>query len=58
MAAGTRPTGATLKPVPKAHDGNRNCAVCDERLSSYNPGPNCYRHTVGMPWRGPAGKPR
>jgi hypothetical protein len=58
MASGTRPTGADLKPVPKANDGKRNCPVCGDRLSSYNPGPNCYQHTVGMPWRSPTGPAR
>ncbi|MDQ1713410.1 MAG: hypothetical protein QOE45_2860, partial [Frankiaceae bacterium] len=25
MASGTRPTGATLKPIAKAHEGVRAC---------------------------------
>ncbi len=58
MASGTRPTGATLKPVAKAHNGGRNCTVCDAPLSQYNAGPNCWTHTVGIPWRGPTAKPK
>jgi hypothetical protein len=60
MASGTRPTGATLKPVPRAQPvgaPSRACTVCEERLSAYNPGPNCYAHTVGMPWKGPNNRP-
>lgn len=34
------------------------CPVCGVRLSAYNPGPNCWRHTIGQPWRGPSAKPR
>ncbi len=36
----------------------RRCSVCDTQLSSYNPGPNCWQHTIGHPWRGPSAKPR
>lgn len=31
----------------------RACPECGERLSAYNPGPYCYAHTVGVPWKGP-----
>ncbi len=62
MTSGTRPTGATLKPVSQpvapASARARVCPVCGERLSSYNPGPNCYTHTVGIPWRGPTQRAR
>ena len=34
------------------------CSVCGIKLSSYNPGPNCWQHTIGHPWRGPSAKPR
>ncbi|HEX2031521.1 MAG TPA: hypothetical protein VHL78_08990 [Actinomycetota bacterium] len=34
------------------------CSVCGTKLSSYNPGPNCWQHTIGYPWRGPSAKPR
>jgi hypothetical protein len=43
--------------VPPADDGN-TCSVCGTKLSSYNPGPNCWQHTIGYPWRGPSAKPR
>jgi hypothetical protein len=36
----------------------RACTVCGVKLSSYNPGPNCWQHTIGYPWRGPSAKPR
>jgi hypothetical protein len=58
MATGIRPTGATTKPVPKAGERGRCCPVCGERLSTYNPGPNCWTHTVGIPWNGPTQRPR
>lgn len=59
MASGTRPTGATLKPVAKAQapGARRACPECGERLSAYNAGPHCYAHTVGIPWKGPNNKP-
>ncbi|MBA3551830.1 MAG: hypothetical protein H0W27_03020 [Actinobacteria bacterium] len=37
---------------------DRRCEVCDAKLSAYNPGPNCWQHTMGWPWRGPSAKPR
>ncbi len=56
------------KDVRKAQDGEsqenasadagRSCSVCGTKLSSYNPGPNCWQHTIGYPWRGPSAKPR
>ena len=40
-------------------EGRRmTCSVCGTKLSSYNPGPNCWQHTIGYPWRGPSAKPR
>ena len=36
----------------------KTCTVCGTKLSSYNPGPNCWQHTIGYPWRGPSAKPR
>jgi hypothetical protein len=56
--SGKRPTGATLKPVRRYAVEVRFCAVCQERLSTYNPGPNCYAHTTTKPWRGPDTRPR
>jgi len=48
-------------PEPRAIarlTGSRECAVCGVRLSLYNPGPHCWNHTIGHPWRGPSAKPR
>lgn len=42
---------------PTAETG-KSCSVCGTKLSSYNPGPNCWQHTIGYPWRGPSAKPR
>lgn len=39
-------------------DGRPRCTVCGERLSAYNRGPNCYAHTVDIPWKGPNARPR
>ena len=39
-------------------DDVRRCPECGVRLSLYNPGPNCWQHTIGWPWRGPSAKPR
>jgi hypothetical protein len=36
----------------------RLCQVCGTKLSTYNPGPNCWQHTIGYPWRGPTAKPK
>lgn len=38
--------------------GGRVCEECGMKLSLYNPGPNCWQHTIGHPWRGPSAKPR
>lgn len=42
----------------EASQSPRQCTVCDVKLSSYNPGPNCWSHTIGYPWRGPTAKPK
>jgi hypothetical protein len=34
------------------------CRVCGVKISTYNPGPNCWQHTIGYPWRGPTAKPK
>jgi hypothetical protein len=39
-------------------EAGKSCSVCGTKLSSYNPGPNCWQHTIGYPWRGPSAKPR
>lgn len=44
--------------APEAEKGPNVCSVCGTKLSSYNPGPNCWQHTIGFPWRGPSAKPR
>ena len=44
--------------APKRFRGKRVCTVCGIALSAYNEGPNCWRHSVGMPWRGPSAKPK
>ena len=36
----------------------RYCTVCGVKISTYNPGPNCWQHTIGYPWRGPTAKPK
>jgi hypothetical protein len=43
---------------PAQAEADKACSVCGTRLSSYNPGPNCWQHTIGYPWRGPSAKPR
>jgi len=48
-----QPTGRPATPSTV-----RNCTVCGTRLSTYNPGPNCWQHTMGYPWRGPTAKPK
>ena len=44
--------------VPRKPSDVRHCEVCGVKLSSYNPGPNCWQHTIGYPWRGPSAKPK
>ena len=58
MVTGTRLAGTTLKAVSTARSGRLTCSECDARLSSYNPGPNCFAHTLDVPWKGPGGWPR
>jgi hypothetical protein len=58
MASGTRLAGTTAKPVLKARTGPAACTVCGSRLSAYNAGPNCYAHTVDVPWKGPGPRHR
>jgi hypothetical protein len=43
---------------PEEAEAERRCSVCGTKLSAYNPGPNCWQHTIGYPWRGPSAKPR
>jgi hypothetical protein len=59
-------TERMAKDTGRSEDGSkrsdakerRACSVCGTKLSSYNPGPNCWQHTIGYPWRGPSAKPR
>ncbi len=53
--AGRDPERSDREP-PKGVE--RRCRVCDAVLSSYNPGPNCWAHTIGQPWRGPTAPPK
>ena len=39
-------------------EAERKCLACGVTLSRYNPGPNCWQHTIGHPWQGPTAKPR
>jgi hypothetical protein len=59
VATGTRlaGTGAT-KAIPKARTARATCSECGVPLSSYNPGPNCFAHTLDIPWKGPGVRPR
>jgi hypothetical protein len=53
VATGTRRAGSSSKPVLKARVTRAHCTQCDAQLSAYNPGPNCFAHTLDVPWRGP-----
>jgi hypothetical protein len=47
LVAGTRPHGSSRKPARKYTSATeRRCTVCGERLSTYNPGPNCFAHSA------------
>jgi hypothetical protein len=50
--------GQTASEQKGEGEDPRACSVCGTKLSSYNPGPNCWQHTIGYPWRGPSAKPR
>lgn len=58
MAAGTRRAGTTTKALPKPRTARATCTECSAPLSAYNPGPNCYAHTIDIPWKGPGVRPR
>ena len=55
-----REAGATVgeEKQPERRGEDRRCGVCGIKLSLYNPGPNCWQHTIGWPWRGPSAKPK
>jgi len=50
-------TNEPIRPQPTG-ESERRCAECGLKLSLYNPGPHCWQHTIGWPWRGPSAKPR
>jgi hypothetical protein len=54
--------GAVSAEYPAERPGgpakDRQCGECGMKLSLYNPGPNCWQHTIGRPWRGPSAKPK
>ncbi len=50
--------GLTGSSGRRNNEKDRRCSVCGTRLSIYNTGPNCWQHTIGWPWRGPAARPR
>ena len=54
-----KPPDEAVSPglAPKAPP-DRRCPECGMKLSQYNPGPNCWQHTIGFPWRGPTAKPK
>ena len=67
MTAHNFPGATMANKAPQATGGqksksatetDRTCRVCGVKLSSYNPGPNCWQHTIGHPWQGPTAKPR
>jgi hypothetical protein len=51
-------TDMAAEAVRERLDADRRCPTCGVKLSQYNPGPNCWQHTIGWPWRGPSAKPR
>jgi hypothetical protein len=55
---GARTHSGSGKVGQKSFPLGRVCGQCGDPLSQYNPGPNCWNHTVEFPWRGPTAKPR
>jgi hypothetical protein len=55
---GARSHHVAGKGGQKTFPVGRACPQCGEPLSQYNPGPNCWKHTVGYPWRGPTARPK
>jgi len=55
---GRQPDDEVVEAPLRRIEGARRCPECGVRLSLYNPGPNCWQHTIGWPWRGPSAKPR
>ena len=50
--------GAPDRVVRKVSTTRRQCSVCGERLSAYNPGPNCFVHSTSASRRPEAWKTR
>ena len=55
---GARTHSGSAKSGQKTFPLGRACSECGEPPSQYNPGPNCWKHTVGVPWRGPTARPK
>lgn len=55
---GTRGSAADPREAPKRFEEPRVCHACGTKLSAYNEGPGCWRHSVVAPWRGPSAKPK
>jgi hypothetical protein len=55
---GARTHSGSGRTGQKSFPLGRVCPRCGEPLSQYNPGPNCWKHTVGFPWRGPTARPK
>jgi len=49
---GARTHSGSGKAGQKSFPLGRVCGQCGDPLSQYNPGPNCWNHTVEFPWRG------
>jgi hypothetical protein len=54
---GEAPPGVAIAARAQ-RQAERRCSECGTKLSLYNPGPHCWQHTIGWPWRGPSAKPR
>jgi hypothetical protein len=55
---GARTHSGSGKSGQKSFPLGRVCGQCGDPLSQYNPGPNCWNHTIEFPWRGPTAKPK
>jgi hypothetical protein len=58
VVSGSRPGSGTQRVVRKVSTTRRQCSVCGERLSAYNPGPNCFVHSTSAARRPEAWKTR
>jgi hypothetical protein len=55
---GARTHSGSGRSGQKSFPLGRVCSQCGDPLSQYNPGPNCWNHTIEFPWRGPTAKPK